>query len=451
MKMLRRSVILALIALAVAAQPTALLAARPPATPGPDEAPHGIANQAAEPRPANMTAPGETGPVAVPEPSEQALRHARSGNWIWLIEQVWALLVPGVILFTGFSSKLRDAARRIGRNWFFTIVVYFALFLLMTFVIGLPLSYYTGFARPHAYGLSNQTFGKWFGDELKGLMVGLIMGWLLLWIPYRLVKTSPRRWWLWTSFLAIPVAAFFLLIAPVVIDPLFNTFGPMKDKMLERKILDLAARAGIEGARVFEVDKSADTNTVNAYVTGFGGSKRIVLWDTTIAKLAPDELLFVMSHEMGHYVLGHVVKSIFFAAGLILVTLYAAYRLQDGLIARFASRFGFIELADIASLPLVMLLVGVLSFVVTPVAAGYSRWQEHEADRFGLEITRNNHAAATAFVKLQQENLGVPRRGLLYKLWRADHPLLGERIDFCNAYRPWDEGKPGRYEHLFKP
>ena len=447
MKTLRILVILALASMALAAP---LLAARPPATPTPDDAPHGIANQSAEPQAVKATPSGETGPVAVPEPSEKALRHARGGDWLWLISQLWALFVPGVILLTGLSSKLRDVAHRIGRNWFFTIVVYFTLFVLITFVIDLPLSYFSGFARPHAYGLSNQTFGKWFGDELKGVMVGLILGGLLLWIPYQLVKKSPRRWWLWTSLLAIPLTAFFMLIAPVVIDPLFNTFGPMKDKVLEQQILELAGRAGIEGARVFEVDKSTDTNTVNAYVTGFGGSKRIVLWDTTIAKLTPDELLFVMAHEMGHYVLGHVVKSIFFAAALILVTLYAAYRLQVGLIARFSTRFGFTELSDIASLPLVMLLVGVLSFVVTPVAAGYSRWQEHEADRFGLEITRNNHAAATAFGTLQQENLGVPRRGLLYKLWRADHPLLGERIDFCNSYRPWDEGKPGRYEQLFK-
>jgi len=350
MKTLRPAALLALVLLTVAALQAPLLAVAPPAAPGPDEAPHGIANQAAEPRPANTVSARETGPVAVPEPSEKALRHARSGNWLWVFDQVWSLLVPGVILFSGFSARIRDAARRIGRNWFFTIVVYFVFFLLITFVIGLPLSYYTGFARPHEYGLSNQTFGKWLSDELKGLMVGLIIGGLLLWIPYRLVKTSPRRWWLWTSLLAIPVAAFFLLIAPIVIDPLFNKFGPMKDKVLEQKILDLAGRAGIQGARVFEVDKSADTNTVNAYVTGFSGSKRIVLWDTTIAKLTPDELLFVMGHEMGHYVLGHVVRSIFFAAGLILVTLYAADRLQDGLIARFSSRFGFTELADIASL-----------------------------------------------------------------------------------------------------
>ncbi len=438
---------LAFVAVAVLAAP--LRAARPASAPSSDEAPHGIANQAAESQPPNRAASGDTGPVAVPEPTEKALEHARSGNWLWLTDQLWGLLVPGVILFTGFSSKLRNAAHRIGRNWFFTIVVYFVLFLLISFAVGLPLSYYSGFARPHAYGLSNQTFGKWFGDELKGVMVGLVMGALFLWIPYLLVKKSPRRWWLWVSAIAIPLAAFFLLVAPVVIDPLFNTFGPMKDKVLERKILDLAGRSGIEGARVFEVDKSADTNTVNAYVTGFGGSKRIVLWDTTIKKLAPDEVLFVMSHEMGHYVLGHVVKSIFFFAGLILMTAYAAERLQAGLIARFRSRIGFTELADIASLPLLMLLFGLLSFAVTPVAAGYSRWQEHEADRFGLEITRNNHSAATAFVKLQQENLGVPRRSLLFKLWRASHPLLGERIDFCNSYRPWEEGKPGRYEHLF--
>lgn len=426
-----------------------LLAAEPK-PPSPADAPHGIANQAAEPGNAGDRGTADTGPVAVPEPSEKALRYAHGGNLLWAFDQIWGLLIPALFLFTGFSAKLRSAAARVGRNWYFTIVLYFVLFLLITFVIGLPIAYYTGYVRPHAYGLSNQTLGKWAGDTLKGLMVGTVIGALFLWIPYWLVKKTPTRWWLWTSVIAIPIAAFFLLVAPVVIDPLFNKFGPMKDKALEGKILDLAGRAGIEGARVFEVDKSIDTNTVNAYVTGFGGSKRIVLWDTTIAKLAPDELLFVMGHEMGHYVLGHVVRSIFFFAALILVTLYAAYRLQGGLIRRFSQRFGFSELADIASLPLVMLLIGVLSFVVTPVAAGYSRWQEHEADRFGLEITRNNHAAASAFVKLQQENLSVPRRALLYKLWRADHPLLGERIDFCNAYRPWESGQPGRYDHLFK-
>ena len=441
-----RALGIALLALTASFAAGLAVAARPPT---PEEAPHGIANQAGDPS-ARAAAQDDAGPVPVPEPSEKARRYARSGNVLWLLDMLWGLAVPAAFLFTGYSARLRDLARRIGRSWFGTIVVYCALFLVLTFVIGLPFSYYVGYVRPHAYDLSNQALSKWFGDELKALLVSVVAGSLLLWLPYGLVRKSPRRWWLWTSLLAIPIAVFFILIAPIVIDPLFNTFGPMKDHELERRILDEASRAGIEGARVFEVDKSVDTNTVNAYVTGFGGSKRIVLWDTTIRKLEPDELLFVMGHEMGHYVLGHIVKSIFFSSLLILVTLYAAYRLQAGLIARHAGRFGFTELSDVASLPLILLLVGVLSFVVTPVANAYSRWQEHEADRFGLEITRDNHAAATAFVKLQQENLSLPRRGVFYKLWRASHPLLGERIDFCNTYRPWEEGRPGRYEKMFR-
>jgi len=140
---------------------------------------------------------------------------------------------------------------------------------------------------------------------------------------------------------------------------------------------------------------------------------------------------------------------LFFSA-IILITLYAAYRAAGGLISKFKARFGFDDLSDIASLPLLILLINVFSLAIGPVTLAFSRYQEHEADRFGLEMTKDNHNAATAFVKLQQENLGNPRPGLLFKLWRASHPLLGERIDFCNAYRPWEQGQPLKYDHLFK-
>lgn len=398
-------------------------------------------------------APGvaeDPGPVPVPEPGAKALRYHRSGHVLWFVDLAWGFLIPSLFLFTGFSSRLRDVARRIGRRRFFTLVIYFVLFMIINFVLDLPLGYYEGFVREHAYGLSNQTFGKWFGDELKGLMVGLVAGSLLLWVPYLLLKKSPKRWWLYTSLCTIPVAVFFSLVAPIWVDPLFNKFGPMKDKALEARIVALAESAGIQGGRVYEVDKSVDTETVNAYVTGFGNTKRIVLWDTILAKLNPDEILFVMGHEMGHYVLGHVVKSILFLSVLALVTLWAAHRLSAGILARWKGRFGFDALGDIASLPLILLLVSLFSLVIGPVGNAYSRWQEHEADRFGLEITRGNHAAATAFVKLQQENLDIPRPGLLYKLWRAGHPLLGERIDFCNEYKPWADGRALKYGGMFK-
>jgi Zn-dependent protease with chaperone function len=224
----------------------------------------------------------------------------------------------------------------------------------------------------------------------------------------------------------------------------------MKDKAVEGKILALAGRAGIEDGRVYEVNKSVDTKALNAYVTGFMGTKRIVLWDTIIAKLTPRELLVVMGHEMGHYVLGHVYKGIFFFSALILFTLYLAHRSADGLIRRFKHRFGFDRLADVASVPMLLLLLNAFTLAITPVAMAFTRHQEHEADRFGLEITQDNRAAAMAFVKLQEENLGVPRPGWLYKLWRASHPPIGERIDFCNEYRPWKTSAPLKYQHLFK-
>ncbi|MFQ5737443.1 MAG: M48 family metallopeptidase [Acidobacteriota bacterium] len=392
----------------------------------------------------------ETGPVPVPQPSEKAMRYYRSGNVLWVVRLAWGLLIPTLLLMTGFSARMRDWARFLGRKWFFIIGLYFIFFAVINFVLDLPLDYYQEFVRQHAYGLSNQTFNKWITDSLKSLLVGVVAGVLFLWVPYLLLKRSPRRWWLYTGILAVPFLFFLMLISPIWIAPLFNDFGPMKDKALEARILDLAEHAGIEGSRVYEVNKSVDTKAVNAYVSGFMGSKRIVLWDTIIAKLEPEELLFAMGHEMGHYVLGHVVEGIFFFAFLILVGLYLIYRTAGRLITRFRGRFGFDQLSDVASLPLIIVLFNIFSLLITPVALTYSRHQEHEADRFGLEITENNHAAATAFVKLQEENLGNPRPGILYKLWRSSHPTLGERVDFCNDYKPWRQGRPLKYGNLFK-
>jgi Zn-dependent protease with chaperone function len=399
---------------------------------------------------AAAAAGSELAPVPVPEPSEKALRYHRGNNILWAVNTLWGWLVPAAILFSGLSARMRNLARRIGRRWYFTLVAYFVLYSLLTFVVDLPLAYYEGFVREHAYGLSNQTLAKWSSDAVKALMVGLVAGALFLWIPYLLLRRSPGRWWLYTSLAAVPVFVLVVFVTPLWIEPLFNEFGPMRDKALEARILALAERAGIEGSRVYEVAKSVDTRTVNAYVTGFMGTKRIVLWDTLIARLEPDEVLFVMGHEMGHYVLGHVVRSIVFFSFVTLVTLYAAHRLSRGLLARFSRRFGFDTLADPASLPLLLLLASLFGFVVTPGVLAYSRWQEHEADRFGLELTQDNRAAAMAFVKLQQENLAVPRPGWIVRVWRASHPVLGDRIDFCNTYHPWREGRPLKYGALFK-
>lgn len=388
--------------------------------------------------------------VIVPEPSAEAMRYYRSGNALWIVGQLWGLAIPAIVLFSGLSARIRDAARRIGRYWVLVVAEYFAIYSLLDHLLSLPLSFYASYLRPYAYGLSNQTLQKWATDSALDLLLGVLVGAFFLWIPYLLIRRSPRRWWLYTGVLIPPFLFFMMLVQPVFIAPLFNDFGPMQDKALEARILALAERAGIEGSRVFEVNKSVDTKTVNAYVTGFLGTKRIVLWDTLLEKLDDEEVLFVMGHEMGHYVLGHVVRMILLISVLMLGALYVAHRLSGRWIARYEARFGFSELADIASLPLLLLLLNVLSLAVSPAILAYSRHNEHESDRFGLEITRSNHAAATAFVKLQVENLANPRPGWLFKFWRGSHPPIGERVDFMNAYRPWETGEPMRYEHLFR-
>ena len=388
--------------------------------------------------------------VPVPEPSEKALQYHRSGLVLWVFGMLWGLAIPALFLFTGFSARIRNWAQAIGKKWFFVVGIYFVIFTLINAVIDFPLSYYEEFVRQHDYGMSNQTFGKWFSDSVISLAISLIVGFLFVWIPYWLLKRSPRRWWLYTGLLSVPFLILTILVQPVWIDPLFNKFGPMKNKELETKILALAERAGIEGSRVYEVAKSEDTKALNAYVTGFGNTKRIVLWDTTIAKLDENELLFVMGHEMGHYVLGHIWKMLIFFPLIILFTLYLIHRTSGWLLRKYKDRFGFSELSDVASLPLIILLFSVFLFFITPAVLAFTRSQEHESDRFGLEITQNNHAAATAFVKLQTENLAVPRPHWLVRLWQASHPTLGERIDFCNEYRPWTKGEPLQYGHLFK-
>ena len=398
-----------------------------------------------------MVLEDETAPVAVPEPSEQAMRYYRSGNVLWFVEQAWSSVVLVLLLATGLSAALRNAARRIGRNWFFTIVVYFALFTIVTTIVDLPLSYYTEYVREHAYGLSNQTFGKWFGDTLKSLAVACIVGGLVMWVPYLLLRKSPRRWWLYTAIALVPFIVLANLVAPIWIAPLFNKFEPMQDKVLEQKILSLAGRAGIEGSRVYQVNKSVDTKTLNAYVAGLFGTKRIVLWDTTLKRMTDRELLFVMGHEMGHYVLHHVWQAIAFSVVIIAASLYVAYLTAGAVIARFGRRWGFTSLADVASLPLLLLLMSAFGLVVTPLQLAFTRHLEHESDRFGLEITQTNHSAGTAFVKLQQDALANPRPGLLYKIFRESHPPLGERIDFANQYHPWTTGQPLEYGGKFKP
>lgn len=387
-----------------------------------------------------------TAVVAVPEPSALALRYHRSGNLLWAGATALDLLLPAALLFTGLSARLRTLASRVARGRRFrTIALYGAAYVLIQAVVFLPLSWYSGYLRQHAYGLSTESAAEWLGDWSKAVALSALFAALLLWIPYQLLRASPRRWWLWTGLLTAPLTVLAMIVLPVYIAPLFDAYGRMRDTALEARIQELAARAGIPDSRIYEVRKSDETRRVNAFVTGFGGTKRIVLWDTLVDRMQPDEVLAVVGHEMGHFVLRHTLTLILTNTLLVTLSLYAVHRVAGWMIARHRRRFGFDRLDDVASLPLLSLVGGVVILAATPAALALSRWQEREADRFALEITRDNSAVARAFVRLQQDNLGVPRTGLLFRLWRGSHPDLADRIEFANRYAPWSQGRPLRY------
>ena len=402
--------------------------------------------------PGPSSEPPRAAVVAVPEPSAKAMRYYRSGLVLWGVGQVWVVVVPVVFLVSGLSARLRRVASRVGRSWFLTVGLYGVMYVVLNELVTMPLIYYASFARPRQYAMAAEgyTFGFWLIDVAKGLGVAAALAFCLLWMPYLALRKMPRRWPWAVAIGYVPVAFGLMFLAPVVVDPLFDTFGPMKDKPLEAKILALADRAGIEGGRVYEVEKGTRTKAVNAYVKGLLGTHRIVLWDTLLRKLDERQVLFVMGHEMGHYALGHVVRSILLGGvgvlGLCLMVQWGAALV----LRRFGGRFGLERLDDVASLPLALVLGNLLVLAFSPVGLAYSRHQEHEADRFALELTHDNSAGASGFAAMLDVNLGNPRPGALSVLWRSTHPPTGERIDFCNTYRPWETGAARRYEGLFR-
>jgi Zn-dependent protease with chaperone function len=367
-----------------------------------------------------------------------------------LLEPAWAVAVSLVILFGGFAARMRDVALGLGRTRYVRVLVFFVLYTALGFILSFPISWYSGFALEHQFGLSNQTFGTWFADELKGQAVEIVfLGVIpLLALVYRAIERSPKRWWAWLALGTLPVIVFAVLIEPVAIDPIFNHFTPLKNEHLRQAILAEAERAGVPARHVFEVDKSAQTRTLNAYVNGFGASQRIVIWDTTLKAMSEDEILYVVGHEIGHYQLGHVWKGILMISALAALLFYVSFRVMRWAVGRFARAWGFRELHDVASLPLLAATLTVVSLVAQPLINAESRRVEHEADLYGLELTRLNDAAARAFIKLGAQNKSDPEPSAFVRVLMYSHPPMVERVRTALEYRPWEHGQPNRF---FKP
>ena len=369
-------------------------------------------------------------------------KHSRILDTLYFAGQAYGIGVLLIVLATGWSARMRDLARRATKRPFVAAMLFTALFTILTSILGFPLELYSGYVVPHQFDLTNQTFGSWMIDELKGLALGLALGSILGALALLGIRKM-RRWWLVLWIGSIPIIVLLVVIAPVFIDPIFNKFEPLKDQQLKQALLDEASRAGIEGGRVYQVNKSKQTKEMNAYVTGIGPTKRIVMWDTLLAKMNHDEILAVMGHEMGHYVMHHLWKGLAFGLIVSFFVFFFGQMFYDRGLERWGAKWHIeSERGDPAALPWLLVVVSIVGFLVSPIRNGYSRHIEHQADIFGLELTRGNEPMASAFVKFAEDSKVDPAPSRFIELWRYSHPSLARRIDFVLHYRPWEQGKP---------
>jgi len=370
-----------------------------------------------------------------------------------IIGTIYGLIQLLAILYLGIMARYRDWAEKLSRWSFIQAMIAVPLFLLTTTLLDLPLDAYHH-SVSLKYGLSVQGWASWFGDVGKGFLVAAVIGTCLLWLMITIIRKSPTRWWFYFWFPAY--GAFVLIIygSPWIIDPLFNKFEPLEkdNSQLVRQIEQLTRRTGlaIPRDRMFLMKASEKTTELNAYVTGFGASKRIVVWDTTIQRTTTPETLFVVGHEMGHYVLNHIIFGLALGAVFIFIALYLIYRVSGWMLRRFGARWKIRELGDWAALPMLFLILQVFGFFGSPVAATIGRQMEHNADIYGLEVTHginpdSQEAGAHAFQVLGEISLVYPHPSRFLTFWYGSHPSIPDRVRFAHEYNPWSKGEPPKY------
>jgi STE24 endopeptidase len=383
-------------------------------------------------------------PVAVPETTVVALARMRDINFAWAAYELLALAIPLFVLFSGLGARLRRMCETIsGRRWFWTVTLFACAYLILAALIALPFDFYLGYIRGHAAGWSNQTLPDWLKGEWVQLVVRLVVAALLFWIPYKLIARSPRRWWLYCALALIPVAFLALVAFPVWVKPLTTAYKPLEDRQLEARIEALASRCGVTNIPVL-------VGGNNTGVDGLGPTNRILLQTNLASVESPDQIEFTIGHELKHYVMGDNWKALAVIAAILLAGFWLTDRLGRAAIRRFSRRWSFSELSDPASLPLIVFLFTFLWLAILPFFNLFARHIELEADRFGLELTHQNHAAAMIFVRDAQTDL-APDWGTFFLIFQATHPSIRERIEFANSYKPWEQGKPLMYGTVCKP
>ncbi|WP_079507974.1 M48 family metallopeptidase [Mesobacillus jeotgali] len=359
--------------------------------------------------------------------------YSKIRNLLFFLSTPFEWLFYFLILLLGLSKAFKKWGEETSKNKYGQTAIYVIWLSFFAYISTFPLSYIS-YTLSKTYNISTQSFASWMKDELIDFWVNYAFMFVIVIVLYWLMNKFKRFWWLLAWMLSVPFTLFIMFLQPVVIDPLYNDFSPLKNKELEAKILDLAGQAKIPAEHVFEVDMAEKTNALNAYVTGIGSNSRIVLWDTTLNRLNDDQILFIMAHEMAHYVEKHLYIGI---AGYLVLSLFGLYfvsRLMNWAIKRWGKEFKLEHPGDLRSFPLFLMFLSMIMFAASPVSNLVSRYQETRADRYAIEMTDNTDAAISAFQELTKAGLSQVNPPWLVKIFRYGHPTMLERISRLEDY-----------------
>jgi len=377
----------------------------------------------------------------------------RTGRTLTIVDAVWMPVQLLLLLVFGMAAWMRSVAVSLSRNRWAQGFIFVFLLLLATHLLNLPLGIYAHRVAL-SYGLSVQGWGSWLADKAKSFALEWLFGGLLTMLIFWVIRRSPNRWWFWFWIPAVLCLIAGVFITPYVIDPMFNKFEPLasSNPALVQQLQQVVARGGISipPQRMFLMKASAKSTQINAYVTGFGASKRVVVWDTTIAKSTPDEITFIFAHEMGHYALGHIVMGVALDCLALLPLLLLGFLGMRFLLARYGSVWRIPSQHDWGALVVLLLVLCVLSTLSDPFANTFSRAIEHNADVYGQEavhgiVANPQSVGRQAFQTLGEISLDDPTPHPLYEICFGTHPPIRFRAAFAEAYDPWAVGQHPKY------
>ena len=354
------------------------------------------------------------------------------GYWLELWSVLYALGVAAVFLSAGLSRRLKALVARLPRPGLRTLA-YVVLYLLLAWALSFPLSVYVGYFREHQYGMSNQTFGEWLGEDLTSLGLSLVFGSLVILALYAAVRRAGRSWWVWGTGIAAVAIVLSIFAGPVFISPLFNKSTPLPAGPVRAVILSMARANGVPADNVYLVDASRQTKRISANVSGMGSTIRVSLNDNLLNRCTPQEVQAVLGHELGHYVLNHIPKMVVSLVLIIGVGFWVVDWAFRKLVAQYGPRWDVADLSDVGGLPLLVVLFSLFLFLATPVFNTIIRISEQEADMFGLNAARQPDGFASTAIKLSEYRKIDPTP--LEEIIFFDHPSGHTRVQSAMRWK----------------